>query len=243
MAAFGAELQLVCSVQTGFPCRFHGAYRIHPSSMESPPSSRRTTLAALGAYIIVTLAFSWPLPSHLGSHLTGPYGGDTGVYVWNQWVFRHELLEEHALPLFTRTIFSLTRPANLSLHNYTLFHDLLALPLQRWLGVVATFNVVYLLTIVITAYAAFRLAWALTGAMAESWLAGLLFAWGPVLVTKGTAHFSLVAAAPLCVFLLLLLRTEQRIRWADGLALGATMCWAATTDPCYAVYCVMMALL
>jgi hypothetical protein len=200
-------------------------------------------LAALAGYVALTLAFSWPLPLHLDTHLTGPPGGDTGVYVWNQWVFRHELIEHHSLPLFTREIFSSTRPANLSLHNYTIFQDLIALPLLPILGVVTTFNVVYLLMIVITGYAAFRLTWHVTGRPLESWLAGALFSWCPWVVTRGIGHFSLVAAAPLPVFALLLLRCEERARLRDALALGATVCWAATTDPYYAVYCVMMACL
>jgi hypothetical protein len=56
-------------------------------------------------------------------------------------------------------------------------------------------------------------------------------------------HFSLAAAAPLPIFALLLFRLEHRGRLRDALALGATVCWAATTDPYYAVYCVMMACL
>ena len=85
---------------------------------------------------LLALAFSWPLTLRLGTHLTGPADGDTGVYIWNQWVFQRELLERHRLPLFTTEIFSLTRPANLSLHNYTLFQDLVALPLSRVFDVV-----------------------------------------------------------------------------------------------------------
>ena len=179
----------------------------------------------------------------MATHLTGPPSGDTGVYVWNQWVFRHALLEEHRLPLFTREIFSLSPPANLSLHNYTIFQDLIALPLLGIFGVVTTFNIVYLLMIVLTGYATFRLAHHVTGRALESWLAGALFAWCPWLVTRGIGHFSLVAAAPLPVFAMLLLRLEERGRMRDALALGATVCWAATTDPYYAIYCVMMACL
>jgi hypothetical protein len=197
-------------------------------------------LAALVGYVLLALAFTWPLPLHLDTHLTGPIGGDTGVYVWNQWVFRHEVLNEH-LPLFTREIFSLSRPANLSLHNYTIFQDLLALPLVGPLGIVTTFNVVYLMMIVITGYATFRLVCHVTQRPFESWLAGALFSWSPYLVTRGTGHFSLVAAAPLPVFALLLLKCEERPNVRNAVALGATVCWAATTDPYYAVYCVMLA--
>jgi hypothetical protein len=196
--------------------------------------------SALAGYVLLALAFSWPLPLHLRTHLTGPIGGDTGVYVWNQWVFRHEVMNVH-LPLFTSQIFSLTRPANLSLHNYTIFQDLLALPLLGTLGVVTTFNVVYLLMIVITGYAAFCLAYHVTERPVESWLAGVLFSWSPYLVTRGMGHFSLVAAAPLPLFALLLLRCEARASVRNAVGLGLTVCWAATTDPYYAVYCVMLA--
>jgi hypothetical protein len=180
---------------------------------------------------------------HITTHLTGSPAGDTGVYVWNQWVFQHELLEHRASPYFTDKIFSLSGRANLSLHNYTAFQDLVALPFMQWLGVVTTFNLVYLLMTVLTGYTTFLLVRHVTGATVESWLAGLLFAWSPALVTRGGAHFSLVAAAPLAVFVLLLLRASSRQRMRDALALGATCWWAASTDAYYAVYCVILATL
>ena len=200
-------------------------------------------VCALLAYVAVAVVFTWPLTAHLGTHLTGSPAGDTGVYVWNQWVFQHELLENARSPYFTDKIFSLSGRANLSLHNYTAFQDLVALPFIVWLGVVPAFNLVYLLMTVLTAYATFLLARHVTGGTAESWIAGLLFAWSPILVTRGGGHFSLVAAAPLAVFLLLLLRAAERQRLRDGLALGATCWWAASTDAYYAVYCVMLAAL
>src|SRR5690349_11924003 len=122
-----------------------------------------TTTAAACGYVVLALVFSWPLPLHMATHLTGPPDGDTGVYVWNQWVFRHEIVDQHHLPLFTREIFSLSRPANLSLHNYTIFQDLIALPLLQVFNVITTFNIVYLLMVVLSGYAMFRLAWHVTG--------------------------------------------------------------------------------
>jgi hypothetical protein len=197
---------------------------------------------ALVAYVLVALAFSWPLPLHLATHLTGPPDSDTGVYVWNQWVFRHEIVEHRTLPYFTGAIFSLTSRANLSLHNYTTFANVLALPLMGIFGVVATFNIVYLVMTVLTAYAMFLLARHLTsGADVESWLAGFLFSWCPMLVTRGAGHFSLVAAAPLPVFLLLLLRAQSTQRMRDAVALGLCAAWAASTDVYYAVFCLMLA--
>src|SRR6185503_13696506 len=208
--------------------------------MQTRDSRGSSHAAALAAYVVVAIAFSWPLPLNMSTHLTGVPGGDTGVYVWNQWVFRHEVLQEGHLPYFTDRIFALTEPTNLSLHNYTAFQNLLALPLIGILGVVTTFNVIYLLMTVLTAYATFLLARHVTGQAAESWLAGALFAWSPLLVTRGTEHFSLVAAAPLAIFLLVLLKADGHERFRDALALGATEWFAASTDVYYAVYCLLI---
>jgi hypothetical protein len=197
---------------------------------------------AILLYTVVAVAFAWPLPAHLSTHLTGPVDSDTAVYVWNQWVFQHELVENRSLPYFTGKIFSLTPKANLSLHNYTTFANLLALPLIPRFGVIATFNIVFLALTVLTAYAMFLLARELTnGADAEAWLAGLLFAWCPVLVTRGAGHFSLVAAAPLPIFLILLLKAPDAWSWRHGAALGLVMAWAASSDAYYGVFCLMIA--
>ncbi len=204
------------------------------------PAHRRHLYALLG-YAAVAVVFTWPLLPNISTHLTGSPAGDTGVYVWNQWVFQHELLNNRQSPYFTDKIFSLSGRANLSLHNYTAFQDLVALPLIPWLGVVTTFNVVYLLMTVLTGYTGFLLVRQVTGAWTEAWLAGVLFAWSPTLVTRGGAHFSLVAAAPLALFMALLLRTADRQRRRGALALGLTCAWAASADAYYAVYCVMLA--
>ena len=200
----------------------------------------RIHAAVLLAYAAVAVAFSWPLSAHLQTHLTGSVGSDTGVYVWNQWVFRHELVDNRSLPYFTGVLFGPDHLTDLSLHNYTTFQNLIAVPLAGVLGVVETFNIVYLLMVVLTAYSTFLLARHVTGVAPESFIAGFLFAWSPVLVTRGMGHFSLVAAAPLPIFLLILLKADGRERLRDAVALGLTMAWAATTDVYYAIYCLLI---
>lgn len=191
-------------------------------------------------YAAVAIVFSWPLLLHLGTALTGGPGGDTGVYVWNQWVFRHELVEKGSFPYFTDTLFGPDQRTDLSLHNYTTFADLLAVPLRSFLGLVETFNVVFLLLMVLGGYATFLLAKHVTRDTAVSWIAGLVFGWSPIVVTRGTGHFSLVATAPLAIFLLLLVRTKGHVRPRDAVALGVTIAWASMTDVYYAVFCLLM---
>ena len=200
-------------------------------------------LAAVLAYVAVAVAFSWPLLPNIATHLTGDPGGDTGVYVWNQWVFQHGAVVEHRNPLTTEHIFSLTaRPVDLTQHNYTVFLDALAMPLMSRLGPVATFNVVYLIAVVLTAWMTFVLARRVTeGATIEAWLAGFACAWGPVLVARSTGHFSLVAAAPLAAFLWCLHRIDRSESARDAVLAGLAVAWAAFCDPYYAVYCALIA--
>jgi hypothetical protein len=206
------------------------------------PTSLFTHLRALLAYALVALFFNWPLPLQLGSALTGGITGDTGVYVWNIWLFRHEIVGHKAFPLFTQDILALTPPIDLSLHNYTLFADVLAFPLIPVLGVTASFNVVYLLLVTLTAWAMFVLARRVVGRTAEAWLAGLMFGFSPYLVARSEAHFSLVAAAPLPIFVLVLGRLARTLDPRDAVVAGAVAAWACMCDVYYGVYCVLIAL-
>jgi hypothetical protein len=213
------------------------------SDAPSAPQRRwQRHVAAVGAYVLVALVLSWPLPARLHTHLTGSPDSDTGVYVWNLWVFQYEVLEHRTLPYFTDRIFRATGRANLSLHNYTAFANIIALPLVRPLGIVATFNLVYLAMTVLTAYAMFLLArvfcdrdpWI-------SWIAGMLFAWSPILVTRGMGHHSLAVAAPLAVFVLLLMRLNEQHSVRHAIGLGMTAAWATACDVYFGVYCLLLA--
>ena len=145
-------------------------------------------------YVLAAGAFTWPLPLHLGTHFTGDPGGDTGVYVWNQWVFHQELTTGHN-PLATEKILSLTSRVDLTQHNYTAFLNLLALPLISPFGVVAAFNLVFLLVCVLNALLAYGLIRRATAVPRfEAFLGGLVFAWAPAMV----ARVAITSRSPRC---------------------------------------------
>jgi hypothetical protein len=204
---------------------------------------RASQLAVVLGYVLAASAFTWPLPLFLGTHFTGDPGGDTGVYVWNQWVFHQELTTGHN-PLATEKILSLTSRVDLTQHNYTAFLNLLALPLVSSLGIVTSFNVVFLLVSVLNALVAYGLIRSATAATRfEAFLGGLVFAWGPAMVARTTGHFSLVAAAALPAFLWCLINAERSRSAKDAALVGLCMAWAALSDAYYGVYCLMIGML
>lgn len=195
----------------------------------------------LAAYVCVAMAFAWPLPLHLSTELPGPISQDTGVYVWNLWVFRHEIVAHHRFPFATLEIMSLAPPVPLALHNYTAIADAIAFPLLPLLGTVRTFNILIIGSGVLSAYAMFIFARRLTGDISGAWFAGLLFGFSPYMSARTAEHFSLVQTAPLVLFALLCERMRCGSGWGVAAATGATVAVAYLCDPYYAVYCLLMA--
>jgi hypothetical protein len=206
-----------------------------------PAWARRLEAAALLGYVFVALVFAWPLPLHLGDALLGLPTGDTGVYVWNLWVFRHEIVANHRLPFLTSEILALNAPVPLALHNYTTVANILAFPLLPILGIVRTYNLLVIAAGVVTAFVMFLYARARTGDAAASWIGGLLFGFSPFMTVRSTEHFSLLLAAPIPLFAWLLYRIWSKPTLGLSCAAGATVALAFLCDAYYAVYCLMMA--
>ncbi|HVL66509.1 MAG TPA: hypothetical protein VM364_04515 [Vicinamibacterales bacterium] len=208
-----------------------------------PATGIRLHVAVLLGYVCLATAFSWPLPLHLGTALLGPVSGDLGVYVWNLWVFRHEIVVNGSFPFLTNEILPLTPPVPLTLHNYTTAANIAAFFLQPIAGTVTTFNLLTLLSAVLAAYAMFLMIRRATGDAAAAWVAGIAFGFSPFMNARATEHFSLVQAAPLPLFILLLDRMRSAPTFLAAAATGACVAWAFLSDPYYAVYCVLIAVL
>lgn len=198
------------------------------------------SFAPTSAYAMLACLLTWPLPLHLRTHLPGSPSGDLGVYVWNLWIFRHEILRHGRLPFSTDHVFAYTGGADFSLHNYTPLASALGAPLVDTLGVVGAFNVVLLVFMTLSGLGVFVLARRIGLGSAAAWAAGAVFMASPVLTAKGTAHFSLVAAAALPLFLWALLRTIETTRARDGALVGTLVAVATYSDAYYGIYCVLM---
>ena len=192
------------------------------------------------AYCALACLLTWPLPLNLRTHLLGGTGGDTGIYVWNLWIFRHELLRHSHVPFSTDHVFAYTGGADFAIHNYAPVAGLLGLGLIGPLGVVGAYNIILILFVALAGAGAFALARRLGLSTWAAWLCGALFAASPVITSRETAHLSLVIAAPLPLFLWALLRTLDTRRIRDAALAGVLVALAAYSDPYYGVYCALM---
>ena len=200
-------------------------------------------VAAIVGYVSLAVAFAWPLPLHLGSMLPGSVGGDTGVYVWNLWLFRHEIVAHHHFPFVTQEVLSLTRPVPLALHNYTTLANIVAFPLLPIFGTVATFNLLIMASPVLAAYAMFLFARRAVRDDAAAWVAGVAFGFAPFMSARAMEHFSLLQTAPLVTFRDRVCPTADRAVVARrGVARPDRGTGLSVRSWHYAVYCLLMAL-
>ena len=199
-----------------------------------------TRAVVLLLYSALACLLTWPLPLHLRTHLLGGTGGDTGIYIWNLWIFRHEVLRHARLPFSTDHVFAYTGGADFALHNYTPVAGLLGFPLIGPLGVVGAYNAVMIACIALTAAGAYLLARYAGLSRGAALLCGAMFAASPAITARETAHLSLVIAAPLPLFLWSLLRTLDLGRVRDAALTGAMVAVAAYSDAYYGIYCALM---
>jgi hypothetical protein len=196
-------------------------------------------VAAVG-YVVVACAVRWPLPLHLRTHLLGDPSGDTGVYVWNIWIFRHELWRHAHLPFSTDHIFPSTGGADFSLHNYAPVAGALGAPFVGVLGVVGAFNAVSIAAAVLTGMTLCLLARRLGLGPAAAWMAGALFIASPPLVSRDAVHFSLTMTAALPLVLWALLRTLDSRRTTDAVLTGIAVALASYSDAYFGVFAALM---
>ena len=208
-----------------------------PEGRQRAAATRAVVLVAYSAFACL---LTWPLPLYLRTHLLGSTGGDTGVYIWNLWIFRHELLRHARLPFSTDHVFAYSGGSDFALHNYTPVASVLGLPLIGPLGVVGAYNVVMIVFIALAGIAAYLLARYVGLSRWAAAACGALFAASPAITARETEHLSLVIAAPLPLFLWALLRALDRRRVRDAVLTGAVVAVAAYSDLYYGVYCAVM---
>ena len=221
------------------------------ASVASPENGRRSvtrgaTRRAGLVYGVLAIIATWPLAANLGTHAPGaelwqgrPLFCETPVNLWNLWWFRHAV--ERGWSPFETTLLFYPHGASLWYHTLAPLHGFAGTLLQVLFPLVATFNLIVLLSLVLSALAVRALALELGLEGRGSLLAGGVFAFSPALFRHlYVGHLELMAAYWMPAALLLALRIARRERpyVRDGFWLGLVLLGAAYTSPYYAVYAV-----
>ena len=166
---------------------------------------------------LLALFITWPTPLSLNAQFLGAESGDALKHLWTLWWFRHAVLIEHELPLYT---LSANYPVGLELFPIEPLNGVIACILG-FIPIVAAGNLIAILNLI-----ALGMAGAYFGkSLCDDRLAG--FVCGTVLQGSSFATFTLVAGVgelqhlwllPLGLGLLVRLQRQQKLQ--DALIVG-----------------------
>jgi len=107
----------------------------------------------LGLYSLLALGLTWPLVTHLATHLPGipQWAFDESTFVWNIWAFKDALIDNLRTPLHSELIWY-PLGIDLVLYTYNFYHVLAALPLALAVNLPFASNVSLLASTVLSAY-------------------------------------------------------------------------------------------
>jgi hypothetical protein len=145
------------------------------------PSSRfgglATQMLVLVMLIALTLGMTWPLVLNLTEAIPGP-PWDNMVWLYDLWWLRHSVVDLGQLPSFNATIFA-PFGYDLRLSETMLANKVLIAPFLFWGNEVLAYNMLLLLSFVLTGYTTYLLVAYLTGNQYAAMIAGIIMAFSP----------------------------------------------------------------
>ena len=187
---------------------------------------RRSHLVTLAVYLCLVLLVFSPLVLNMGGTLlTNTLGvsQDKWHFIWNFWWFKQAAITGQN-PYFTNS-FYYPNGAPLALQTLDFADAAISLPVAAVFGEIVAYNFIAILSMVLTAFFAYLLAWHLTHSWLGSFAAGTIFAFFPQHIAQLYAgHPNLASLEWLPLYLLFLMLTFEtgKFRFAAiaGLALA-----------------------
>jgi hypothetical protein len=195
-------------------------------------------LAALLFFAVLTLLFTWPLPSVLTAGILGAGTGDNVGALWNVWWARTAINGPDTL-FWTPALFA-PLGTSLVLHSLAPLASLGAAALP--VDVTTAYNVALLASVFLNFGCAYWLAWAIAGDRASACFAAIAFAGAPCLLVRLQGHLNVLSAWCLPLLMLAALRFQRSPGAARAGVLGAAFAVVAYLDSYYAVFGAVMVL-
>jgi hypothetical protein len=191
-------------------------------------------LPAVGLFALLSLAWSFPLVLHLGTHVPGVGPGDNLSCVWNLWWMR-TALHHHLNPFYTTYLFYPVG-ADLTQHTLTPLNGAIAATVLGGLSPAAAQNVLLLVSLFLNGFVAYLLANGVSGSRFAGIAAGVAFGGAAPVLVRLQGHFNLVSAWAIPLSALLFLHAVRRKSNCACLAAGCGLAVAAYCDYYYFLY-------
>ncbi|HEY6069980.1 MAG TPA: hypothetical protein VIU85_01310, partial [Chthoniobacterales bacterium] len=191
------------------------------------------TLTAGALTAVLSVPHIFPLAT---IDMSGYDPADAGIFLWNFWWTRHALAGAH--DLFWTDLLAYPHGASLALHSYPLPYCLFSLPVQWFVpglpGLIVAFNLVVMLSFVLTAAATCVLATRISRSCAGGLVAGLIVALAPFRYLN-VPRLHLMATEFQAIYVLCWLGFVERPSRLRAIVLGSSLALCVYSSPEYAI--------
>lgn len=173
---------------------------------------RTRTVISFAVFTGITAAVYYPVISNIKTAVNGSLD-DAYAILWYIWWFKHSIIDLHISPSFSALVES---PYGVAITHSTILNHLIALPFTSLWGPVASYNIMILLSFVLSAVGMYLLVYEITRSAVPSAFSALAFAFSPyhtVFSASGGMDGAQIQYMPLT--LLFLLRHERSGSFRD----------------------------
>ncbi|MBL7057714.1 glycosyltransferase [Patescibacteria group bacterium] len=163
-------------------------------------------------YFLTLIVATYPLIINVDTSIPGD-GGDSFLFLWNQWWVKYALIDLGQNPYFVNFI-AYPFDTNLVFHTLTFFSGLISIPLQLVISPVISFNIIFLGSLVLAGLGMYFLLMDLVKNQLVAIIGGLMFFLNSYVLGEARGHFQYtsVYVIPFFIYFFLKIFSESRVR-------------------------------
>ncbi len=161
-------------------------------------------------------------------------GGDDYYFLWTLWWFKKAILSVSS-PYFSQYIFY-PNGINLIFSTLTPFNGILSIPLQFMFGLIKAYNILFLISFIISGYGTYLLVKYLTGNLKAAFISGLIFMFSPSHFAHALGHLNLLSIEWIPFYVFFLLKTINEKNSKNAIYAAFFMSLVFYCEYTYAMY-------
>jgi len=182
-------------------------------------------------YTILSIVFTYPVAFSINKI---PGVGDAFWFLWDFWSFKKAVINL-SNPYYTTDIFYPTG-VSLAFSEVSPFNAIISIPLQYLFGLIATYNLIWILTFILSGFGAFLLVKYLTDNTKAAFLSGLIFMFCPYHFAHALGHMNLTSTEWIPFFVLFLIKTFNEEKRSNAVYAALFLALSALSSYYYIIY-------
>ena len=190
------------------------------------------------AYTILSIIFTYPVAFSMNKI---PGGGDAWWFLWDFWSFKKAVLNL-SNPYYTTDIFYPTG-VSLAFSDVSPFNAIISIPLQYLFGLIATYNIIWILSFILSGIGTYFLVKHLTDDAKAAFISGLIFMFCPYHFAHALGHMNLIAIEWIPFYVLFLVKMTVENKKANAIFASFFLVLTSMSSNYYLLYMVSFTLI